>query len=135
VGDVLDGTEIVGALNSVITPEHCVTNDQLKLLEMFFFRSQPCLHEHSALPAELTGAFCIPAFAAEPTQEETKYCAHDYRQYCNEDGIGSELLTLCMRKHGTRKHGKKLSAQCIKALEDAGELTPAEEAEAKKHGM
>ena len=80
--------------------------------------------------AVLTGAFSIPAFAAEPTQEETKYCAHDYRQYCNEDGIGSELLTLCMRKHG-----KELSAQCIKALEDAGELTPAEEAEAKKHGM
>jgi hypothetical protein len=78
----------------------------------------------------LTGAFAMPAYAAEPTQEETQYCAHDYRQYCNEDGIGSELLTLCMRKHG-----KELSKECIKALEDAGELTPSEEAEAKEHGL
>jgi len=60
---------------------------------------------------------------------ESQYCAHDYRQYCNEDGIGTQLLTLCMRQHG-----KELSAQCIKALEDAGEVTPEEEAELKKRG-
>ncbi len=77
--------------------------------------------------AGLTGLMAMPAFAAEPTQEETQYCAHDYRQYCNEDGIGSQLLTLCMRQHG-----KELSAQCIKALEDAGEVTPQEEAELEK---
>lgn len=77
--------------------------------------------------AALAGMLSTAAFAAEPTQEETKYCAHDYRQYCNEDGIGSQLLTLCMRQHG-----KELSAQCIKALEDAGEVTPQEEAELDK---
>jgi hypothetical protein len=33
-----------------------------------------------------------------------------------------------------KQHGKELSAQCIKALEDAGEVTPDEEAELKKRG-
>jgi hypothetical protein len=83
-----------------------------------------------ATAAMLTGALAIPAFAAEPTPAEEKYCDVDYRKYCNEDGIGSELLTLCMRQHG-----HELSPDCIKALEEAGELTPAEEAEAKKHGL
>jgi hypothetical protein len=83
-----------------------------------------------ATAAMLTGALAIPAFAAEPTRAEEKYCDVDYRKYCNEDGIGSELLTLCMRQHG-----HELSSDCIKALEEAGELTPAEEAEAKKHGL
>ena len=81
------------------------------------------------LIAGLTGLMTTAAFAAEPTQEESQYCAHDYRQYCNEDGIGTQLLTLCMRQHG-----KELSAQCIKALEDAGEVTPEEKAELKKRG-
>ncbi len=79
--------------------------------------------------AVLVGTLSTAAFAGQPTQEETQYCAHDYRQYCNEDGIGSQLLALCMRQHG-----KELSAQCIKALEDAGEVTPQEEAELKKRG-
>ncbi|HUU26019.1 MAG TPA: hypothetical protein VMW68_10710 [Methyloceanibacter sp.] len=81
------------------------------------------------LIAGLTGLMTTAAFAAEPTQEESQYCAHDYRQYCNEDGIGTQLLTLCMRQHG-----KELSVQCIKALEDAGEVTPEEKAELKKRG-
>jgi len=72
---------------------------------------------------------CTAAFAGQPTQEESQYCAHDYRQYCNEDGIGSQLLALCMKQHG-----KELSAQCIKALEDAGEVTPEEKVELKKLG-
>lgn len=33
-----------------------------------------------------------------------------------------------------KQHGKELSADCIKALEDAGEVTPEEEAELKKLG-
>jgi|GEM_PF-2665056 len=79
--------------------------------------------------AGLTGLMATAAFAGPVTDEESQYCAHDYRQYCNEDGIGSQLLTLCMRQHG-----KELSAQCIKALEDAGEVTPQEEAELEKRG-
>ena len=86
------------------------------------------------IAAAFTGVLSTVAFAgptAQPvTEEEKKYCAHDYRQYCGEDGLGSNLLALCMRKHG-----KELSPQCIKALEDAGEVTPAEEAELKKPGQ
>lgn len=78
----------------------------------------------------LVGLFATTAFAGPVTDEEKQYCAHDYRQYCNEDGLGSQLLALCMRKHG-----KELSAQCIKALEDAGEVTPQEEAELEKRGQ
>ena len=82
--------------------------------------------------AALTGAFSTVAFgqtAYPVTDEEKQYCAHDYRQYCNQDGLGSSLLALCMKQHG-----KELSPQCIKALEDAGEVTPDEEAQLKKRG-
>jgi hypothetical protein len=79
--------------------------------------------------ALFAGLMSTSAFAAPPTDAETKYCAHDYRQYCGEDGIGSNLLTLCMRQHG-----KELSNDCIKALEAAGELPPAEELEADAAG-
>jgi hypothetical protein len=80
--------------------------------------------------AAVAGMLCTAAFAGPVTDEEKQYCAHDYRQFCNEDGLGSNLLALCMRKHG-----KELSPQCIKALEDAGEVTPQEEAELEKKGQ
>jgi len=79
--------------------------------------------------AGLTGLMATAALAGPVTDEESQYCAHDYRQYCNQDGLGSQLLALCMRQHG-----KELSADCIKALEDAGEVTPTEEAELDKRG-
>jgi hypothetical protein len=79
--------------------------------------------------AILAGTLSTVALAGPVTDEETKYCAYDYRQYCNQDGLGSQLLALCMRDHG-----KELSPQCIKALEDAGEVTPEEKAELKKIG-
>ena len=84
------------------------------------------------IAAALSSALATAALAqtAQPvTEEEKKYCAHDYRQYCNQDGLGSNLLRDCMRSHG-----KELSEQCIKALEDAGEVTPEEEAELEKRG-
>lgn len=83
--------------------------------------------------AALTVTLSTTAFAgstAQPvTDEEKQYCAHDYRQYCGQDGLGSNLLRDCMRRHG-----KELSDQCIKALEDAGEVTKQEEAELEKRG-
>ena len=79
--------------------------------------------------AVLVGTLSTAALAGPVTDEETQYCAHDYRQYCNQDGLGSQLLALCMKDHG-----KELSPQCIKALEDAGEVTPEEKAELKKIG-
>jgi hypothetical protein len=79
----------------------------------------------------VTGALAIStaAFAGPVTDEERQYCQYDYRQYCNQDGLGSQLLALCMKQHG-----KELSADCIKALEDAGEVTPEEKAELKDMG-
>jgi len=79
--------------------------------------------------AVLAGTLSTAALAGPVTDEESQYCAHDYRQYCNQDGLGSQLLALCMKDHG-----KELSPQCIKALEDAGEVTPEEKAELKKIG-
>jgi hypothetical protein len=79
--------------------------------------------------AVLVGTFSTGVIAGPVTQEESQYCAYDYRQYCNQDGLGSQLLALCMKDHG-----KELSPQCIKALEDAGEVTPEEKAELKKIG-
>ena len=80
--------------------------------------------------AALTAALSTVAYGQSQypvTDEEKQYCAHDYRQYCNEDGLGSSLLALCMKQHG-----KELSPQCIKALEDAGEVTPDEEVRTKE---
>ena len=79
--------------------------------------------------AVLVGTLSTAALAGPITDEESKYCTYDYRQYCNQDGLGSQLLAICMRDHG-----KELSPQCIKALEDAGEVTPEEKAELKKIG-
>ena len=79
--------------------------------------------------AVLAGALSTTALAGPVTDEESKYCAYDYRQYCNQDGLGSQLLALCMKDHG-----KELSPECIKALEDAGEVTPEEKSELKKIG-
>jgi hypothetical protein len=79
--------------------------------------------------AVLAGTFSTAALAGPVTDEESQYCAYDYRQYCNQDGLGSQLLALCMKDHG-----KELSPQCIKALEDAGEVTPDEKADLKKIG-
>ena len=77
----------------------------------------------------LAAMLSTAALAAPPTDEESKYCAANYREYCNQDGLGSQLLALCMKDHG-----KELSPQCIKALEDAGEVTPDEKADLKKIG-
>jgi len=79
--------------------------------------------------AVLAGTLSTAALAGPVTDEESKYCAANYRDYCNQDGIGSQLLALCMKQHG-----KELSPQCIKALEDAGEVTPEEKADLKKIG-
>ena len=69
------------------------------------------------------------AYAGPVTEEEKQYCAHDYRQYCGDDGLGSNLL-----KDWMNKYGKSLSEQCIKALVDAGEVSEAEVERREKAG-
>ena len=71
--------------------------------------------------AVLAMSLSTAAFAGPVTDEESKYCAHDYRQYCGQDGLGSNLLRDCMNEHG-----KSLSEQCIQALVDAGEVSQSE---------
>jgi len=71
--------------------------------------------------AALAIAISTAAFAGPVTDEEKNFCAHDYRQYCGQDGLGSNLLRDCMEQHG-----KSLSPQCIQALIDAGEVTQSE---------
>ena len=85
--------------------------------------------EKFVLAISILAAFSTAAFAGPVTDEERQNCAYDYRQYCNQDGLGSNLLRDCMRAHG-----KELSAQCIKALEDAGEVTKEEEVKLKEMG-
>ena len=75
--------------------------------------------------ALLAGTLSSAAFAGPVTDAERQYCAHDYRQYCGQDGLGSNLLRDCMNEHG-----KSLSEQCIKALVAAGEVS---EAEVERH--
>lgn len=83
-----------------------------------------------AIAALAAVLFSTAAFAGPVTQEESKYCAYDYRQYCGQDGIGSQLLALCMSQHG-----KELSKECIQALIDAGEVTKTEVEEREKSGQ
>jgi hypothetical protein len=80
--------------------------------------------------AGLAVALSTAAFAGPVTEQESKYCAYDYRQYCGQDGLGSELLKLCMNQHG-----KDLSDQCIQALIDAGEVTKTEVEQREKSGQ
>jgi hypothetical protein len=79
--------------------------------------------------ALLAGALSSTAFAGPVTDEERQFCAHDYRQYCGQDGLGSNLLRDCMNEHG-----KSLSEQCIKALVAAGEVSEAEVERREKAG-
>jgi hypothetical protein len=108
-----------------------------KIRRLTFCRQNKPLRENMTksvlvFTAALAGLFSTVAYgqtAYPVTDEEKQYCAYDYRQYCNQDGLGSQLLALCMKQHG-----KELSPECIKALEDAGEVTPDEEAQLKKRG-
>jgi hypothetical protein len=77
----------------------------------------------------LAASLSTTAFAGPVTEEERKFCAYDYRQYCGQDGLGSNLLRDCMEQHG-----KGLSEECIQALIDAGEVTKSEVEEREKRG-
>ncbi len=79
--------------------------------------------------AALAGTLASAALAGPVTPDEQKYCAHDYRQYCSEDGLGTNLLRDCMNRHG-----KDLAKECVQALVDAGEISQDEVDRRKKSG-
>jgi hypothetical protein len=45
-------------------------------------------------------------------------CEWDYNQFCNQYGIGSELLDMCFKRNGP-----KLSKKCVDALIAAGDTS------------
>jgi hypothetical protein len=79
--------------------------------------------------AALAVALSTAAFAGPITEGEKQFCAYDYREFCGQDGLGSNLLRDCMEQHG-----RSLSPQCIDALIAAGEVTKDEVEQREKSG-
>lgn len=75
----------------------------------------------------------IPAFSAHAVDARVRQaCKADYYQYCSQFSVGTDELRQCMRKVG-----EGLSAPCLVALVEAGEITKAdvERHNAKKKGV
>jgi hypothetical protein len=69
-------------------------------------------------------AFSLMAFTAGSAQanhSQVRHCADDYRRFCSQWGLETRGLENCMRRHGD-----KLTNQCIAALVQAGEVSQAE---------
>lgn len=64
---------------------------------------------------------CVGAAQAESvtvTQAVQDNCKWDYDKFCNQYGLGTELLDMCFRKNGPN-----LSKGCIDALIAAGDVS------------
>jgi hypothetical protein len=75
----------------------------------------------------------IPVFSAHAVDARVRQaCKADYYQYCSQFSVGTDELRQCMRKVG-----EGLSAPCLVALVEAGEITKAdvERHNAKKKGV
>jgi hypothetical protein len=61
-----------------------------------------------------------PAFAASVTVTPAvqKECQWDYNEFCNQYGLGTELLDMCFKSNGA-----KLSKGCVEALIGAGDVS------------
>lgn len=67
---------------------------------------------------------------AAPISEQLKQaCAVEYRAYCNEYGLETAALRLCMDRNG-----QKLSKTCVNALVRDGQVSQAEVERRKKSG-
>jgi hypothetical protein len=45
-------------------------------------------------------------------------CAEEYHQFCNQYGIGSELLDMCFKQNAS-----KMTKACVEALVAAGDVS------------
>ena len=54
-------------------------------------------------------------------------CEWDYNKFCNQYGLGSQLLDMCFRQNGP-----SLSKSCVDALIAAGDVSPEYVAQQKK---
>ena len=79
--------------------------------------------------AVLAGTFSTAALAGPVTDEESKYCAYNYRAILQSGR--TRKSTASALHEGPRQ---RAFPECIKALEDAGEVTPEEKSELKKIG-
>jgi hypothetical protein len=61
------------------------------------------------------------AGSAQANRSQVRHCADDYRRFCSQWGLETRGLENCMRRHGD-----KLTNQCIAALVKAGEVSQAE---------
>ncbi|MGB6427967.1 MAG: hypothetical protein WBF11_07655 [Methyloceanibacter sp.] len=85
----------------------------------------------AALPFALISIFAfVPVvLAASITPLVQKECREDYRRYCQEYGLESQALRLCMDKAG-----RSLSHGCVQALIKAGEVSQADVQRRKQSG-
>ena len=61
------------------------------------------------------------AGSVQASRNNIRHCADDYRRFCHQWGLETRGLENCMRRHGD-----KLTNQCIAALVQAGEVSQAE---------
>jgi len=73
--------------------------------------------------------FAAPAEAVPYSKAVQQACKGDYHRFCNEYGLESAALRVCMDKAGHR-----LSKGCVNALIQAGEVAQGEVARRKKLG-
>ena len=66
-------------------------------------------------------------WSAQAAHKDVKHCADDYRKFCHEWGLETKGLENCMRRHGD-----KLTNQCIAALVKSGDVSQAEVDRRKK---
>jgi hypothetical protein len=75
-----------------------------------------------SLVAGLVLCLCVAAAAHAESVTVTKAvqdnCQWDYDKFCNQYGLGTELLDMCFRQNGP-----KLSKGCIDALIAAGDVS------------
>jgi len=74
--------------------------------------------------ARLLIAFALvvcTAGVAQASRCQIRHCADDYRRFCSQWGLETRGLENCMRRHGDR-----LTNQCIAALVQRGEVSQAE---------
>lgn len=74
-------------------------------------------------------SFVASSAKADITKAVQDACAADYHKYCDDYGLESAALRMCMDKAG-----HSLSKACVQALIQAGEVTRAEVDERKKSG-
>jgi hypothetical protein len=63
-------------------------------------------------------AFAAQAESVTISKAVQENCQWDYDKFCNQYGLGSELLDMCFRQNGP-----KLSKGCVDALIAAGDVS------------